>query len=165
MLAGEAKDLVSKVVRDNVQTRLIRPPGALAEPAFLAACSRCGECAATCPQEIVTMAAAQEGAAIGTPVVNLRKKPCISCGSCAASCPSGALQQGEEGGLGLAIIAKSKCLAFQGDFCQMCSMDCRGKAISFTSGYPRVATDKCTGCGTCEHLCPVAGAIRVSAKN
>jgi ferredoxin len=31
---------------------LLRPPGAIAEPDFLATCTRCGDCAKACPHHV-----------------------------------------------------------------------------------------------------------------
>ena len=45
----------------------IRPPGALAEGAFSAACIRCGLCVRDCPYDILNLAKPEEPMATGTP--------------------------------------------------------------------------------------------------
>jgi ferredoxin-type protein NapF len=59
------------------------------------------------------------------------------------------------------------CLARHGVVCQSCGDACPERAIRFRPmlgrvALPAVATDRCTGCGECVALCPVA-AITVPA--
>ncbi len=74
---------------------LLRPPGALAEPAFLAACIRCGACIAACPTRVLDIAWLQGGAAgLWTPVLNFRLGHCLpECNACGRVCPTGAIQR------------------------------------------------------------------------
>ncbi len=165
LFVAETKELVTQVAREKFQSHLVRPPGALPEPTFLATCIRCGQCIKSCPQEILSPAAIAEGAAMGTPVVNFVSKPCKICGKCAVNCSTGALTVGEKGGLGVAQIKVSLCLAAQGNICQMCSLNCPQGAISVAEHLmPKVNEKSCRGCGTCQHFCPVEGAIRVTSR-
>jgi polyferredoxin len=73
--------------------RLMRPPGALDENAFLARCIRCGECMKVCPNNALhptLMEAGLEG--IWTPVLVPRIGYCEpSCVLCGQVCPTGAI--------------------------------------------------------------------------
>jgi ferredoxin-type protein NapG len=71
----------------------VRPPGALAETQFLAACVRCGLCVRDCPYDILTLATPEQPVANGTPFFVARDKPCEMCVDlpCVKACPTGAL--------------------------------------------------------------------------
>lgn len=43
------------VAQVGPNVRYLRPPGALAEPAFLDACTRCGDCIRACPAQCITV--------------------------------------------------------------------------------------------------------------
>ena len=73
--------------------RLIRPPGALDENAFLARCIRCGECMKVCPNNALHPTLTQAGIeGIWTPVLVPRIGYCEpSCVLCGQVCPTGAI--------------------------------------------------------------------------
>jgi len=84
------------LVGPNWSPRLIRPPGALAEPEFLARCIKCGQCMRICPTNIVQPALLEAGVeGVWTPVLNYRigtsgcLLPCVGCSNV---CPTGALR-------------------------------------------------------------------------
>ena len=82
-----------------IQQRWLRPPGALPEVAFLAACTRCGECVSACPPRVIFVAPTSAGLAAGTPYLDVVRSPCIACPDmpCARSCPTEALTIPEHG--------------------------------------------------------------------
>ena len=58
----------------------LRPPGALAEQAFLAACIKCGQCVQVCPVQAIRLADLDEGFGIGVPFIDARVQACdFSC--------------------------------------------------------------------------------------
>jgi ferredoxin-type protein NapG len=162
----------------------LRPPGARAEPDFLAACIKCGQCVEACPFDTLGLARAGDEAAIGVPRFDARQEPCHMCedAPCIESCPTDALEKHvsiEEARMGLAVLADQEtCLAFQGLRCEVCYRACPmlGKAISLdfkpqerTGKHafflPVVDSDHCTGCGMCEHACILEeSAIRVMPR-
>ncbi len=151
----------------------IRPPGALPETDFLAACTRCGLCVRACPYDILKLAELGSDIATGTPYFTARTGPCEMCEDipCVPACPTGALDHGltdiNEARMGLAVLVdQEECIAFQGLRCEICFNVCplRGKAITLEyqpnrrSGkhalfIPVVHSDACTGCGLCEKAC------------
>lgn len=158
---------------------LIRPPGALEETAFLAACLRCGQCATACPYQVINIAGPASGFAVGTPYLTVRENPCRLCADfpCIKACPSGALKPVAERKavrMGVARINRKTCLSWQGMRCEICYRNCPflDEAIYLElepnkkTGYHTVFQvwvneDKCTGCGLCERSCPVEEAAIV----
>jgi ferredoxin-type protein NapG len=164
--------------------RAIRPPGALPEDDFLAACIRCGLCVRDCPYDTLELAElGADGAATGTPFFTARDVPCEMCEDipCVAACPTGALDKGltniDDSRMGLAVlIDQENCLNALGLRCDVCYRVCPviDEAITLErrhnerSGHhaifmPVVHSDHCTGCGKCEQSCVLPGeaAIKV----
>jgi len=158
--------------------RLVRPPGSQAEAPFAAACVRCGECMAACPNNALQPAVGEGGLeALGTPILVPRIGPCLQdCAACGKVCPVRAIEPftvGEKPHLymGTAYVDRSRCIAWaDGKKCLVCDEACSYDAVSqqTVDGVPRpvVNADICVGCGLCEYVCPVepSGAVHVSAS-
>lgn len=161
----------------------IRPPGALAEADFLAACVRCGLCVRSCPYDTLSLFELGTDGATGTPYFEARNIPCEMCEDipCVAICPTGALDREltniDDARMGLAVlIDQENCLNFLGLRCDVCYRVCPviDKAITLERLHnprsdrhamllPTVHSDHCTGCGKCEKSCvlPAEAAIKV----
>ncbi|MFW6335141.1 MAG: 4Fe-4S binding protein [Desulfosalsimonas sp.] len=149
--------------------RMIRPPGAVPEPAFLAACVRCGQCMAACPTNTLQPIWFEAGLlAVFSPVVTPRRRYCDpECTVCGRVCPTGAIteispRQRQWAKIGTAVIYRQKCLAWEYDkSCMVCDEVCPYGAVEFerrpgfTYPVPHVVEHRCSGCGHCEHACPV----------
>ena len=162
---------------DPPRAPLLRPPGALPEEQLHALCDGCGKCSAVCPPAAIYLA--YEGdTGQGRPVISPLKQPCILCESlaCMPSCPTGVLAptRREAIRMGYAEVDDGACLRTRGDDCVQCLRRCPlGESVIHLDGGPRensslagvvVERDKCTGCGMCEHYCPVyPRAIRVQS--
>lgn len=136
---------------------LVRPPGALDEPDFLASCSRCLRCLDACaPMAIKTAPLFSGFANVGTPVLETNK--CILCMECIRTCPTGALSKipKTEVYLGTAVILKDVCLAWlKTRRCRECEKACKPEAVKMQENrYPVVLAEKCNGCGICMRRCP-----------
>lgn len=151
----------------------LRPPGALPEPEFLAACTRCGLCVRACPYDTLKLAELGDSIATGTPYFHARKIPCYMCEDipCVPVCPSGALDRKltniEDARMGLAVLVDQEtCLNYLGLRCDVCFRVCPliNKAITLELKHnprsdrhammlPTVHSDYCTGCGICEKRC------------
>ncbi len=100
----------------------LRPPGALKEEHFLAACIKCGQCVQVCPVEAIKLADLTDGLGVGVPHIDPRDQACdFSCDGlqCVLACPTGALIHEisfpSEVDMGVARVVKPKqCLAVQG---------------------------------------------------
>jgi polyferredoxin len=75
--------------------RLLRPPGALDEPEFLAWCIRCGECMKVCPNNAIQPTLEEAGLeGLWSPTLVPRIGYCEpSCVLCSEVCPTGAIWQ------------------------------------------------------------------------
>lgn len=154
-----------------VLTFILRPPGALPEPAFLDACHRCGRCVEACPVEAIALIGS--GPAAGTPHIDASQTACALCDglACARACPSGALLPVASKAavrMGTALIDPGRCTAYRGLPCRICVEVCPVPGVlRLAKGQrayvPIAAAEACVGCGTCEQHCPAAGAIRIVA--
>ncbi|MFQ5602427.1 MAG: MauM/NapG family ferredoxin-type protein [bacterium] len=159
-----------------------RPPGALPENAFLAACIRCAKCVQACPYNTLVLGSANDGHSSGTPFIEFREVPCYMCEDlpCISACPTDALDHAlndvHQSNIGTAVITdREACLSLNGIRCEICYRVCPfiDKAITLqkheqartkrhTVFEPVVHKALCTGCGICENACPLdAPAITV----
>ena len=159
--------------------KLIRPPGALPEPKFLAACVKCGECMKVCPTNALQPAFTQAGPeGLWTPVLVPRIGYCeYYCSLCTQVCPTGAIKELKirdktKVKIGSAWINKNRCIPYAlGRSCTVCEEKCptAPKAIKMMEtemllpdgtveyqGVPVVDLDLCIGCGICETQCPAS---------
>jgi len=152
----------------------LRPPGALDEPEFQKACSRCFKCGDVCPNQCIQYQGPEDGPARAfTPYIQARARACTLCGECAKVCPTGALRPFEttrEGWLagvdmGMARVNTGLCYSFNGRTCGACYRACplAGQALKIgLYETPHIDMTKCVGCGLCEQAClHVPQAIRV----
>jgi polyferredoxin len=79
----------------NYHSKVIRPPGAVEERAFLERCIRCAECMKVCPNNALHPAFLEAGIeGIWTPILIARIGYCEhSCVLCGQVCPTGAIQK------------------------------------------------------------------------
>ncbi len=162
---------------------ILRPPGALPEKQFLASCSKCGMCVEACPYDSLMLARPEDDKPIGTPYFIPRANPCYMCKDipCVPACPTGALDESlvserdEKGGtrltinlakMGLAVIDREACIAYEGIQCDACYRACPLIDSAITVDFirnvrtgkhalraPVVHSETCTGCGLCEKAC------------
>jgi ferredoxin len=158
--------------------KLIRPPGALPEPRFLAACIKCGECMKVCPTNGLQPALNQAGPeGLWTPVLVPKIGYCeYYCSLCTQVCPTGAIKELKipekvKIKIGLAWIDKNRCIPYaMAEPCNVCEEKCptSPKAIKMIEAeaalpdgswaiqkVPIVDPGLCIGCGICEAKCPV----------
>ena len=154
---------VSSVVGNNKtiaeQKRYLRPPGAIEESAFVAACTHCDKCFVACPHSALKPLV-ENGAATGTPVIIPEETPCYLCDPvvCSYSCPESAIKPVAVAdiSIGVAVVKSETCFAAQGmdPSCNYCFDRCplKGNAITFDRG-PVIENEHCTGCGICAYYC------------
>jgi ferredoxin-type protein NapG len=152
----------------------LRPPGALDEEAFLAACIKCGQCVQVCPIRAIRLGDLQEGLGNGVPYIDARDQACdFSCDAtqCILACPTGALShlidKKEQVKMGVAkLVQPDACLARKGAGHKGTA---RGAAFPGVLRYPEVDRWKAQPvgakayeleiCDLCVRHCPIEGAI------
>jgi len=154
--------LVEQAEERFIRRRFVRPPGALPEMAFLAACTRCGACSDACPPRAIRVAPSSEGFAAGTPHLEVELQPCIACPDmpCAASCPTGALTLPPEVWKGYKLqaleLVPERCVTFSGVTCGACAEACPVGPAALAmdpEGHPVIKAEGCVGCGVCVRAC------------
>lgn len=148
-------DLAAKPVARTIP--LFRPPGAIAEPQFLAGCTRCGDCITACPYEAIRKAPERVGAAAGTPTIEADASACQMCEDfpCISACGPGVLTSSIPPIMGTAQVTEHLCLAHHHTTCTVCSERCPVEGVfTVTEGKPFIDESLCTGCGVCRYVCP-----------
>jgi MauM/NapG family ferredoxin protein len=158
--------------------KLIRPPGSLPEPKFLAKCVKCGQCMRACPTGGLQPALTEAGPeGVYTPMLVPKVGYCeYYCSLCTQVCPTEAItkltiEEKNKVKIGTAWVNKSRCIPYVlGKPCIVCEEHCpvSPKAIKLVEvetklpdgtvavqKAPVIDIELCTGCGICENKCPV----------
>jgi ferredoxin-type protein NapG len=146
----------------------IRPPYAIGELEFLLSCTRCGDCTAACPHDVIFPLSARLGTQVmGTPAMDLLNKGCHLCQDwpCVSACEKAALVlpevEEEEGALPLpkmavASINTETCFPYSGPECGACDAACPVPgALTWDMQRPVIDAAICVGCGLCRQICIV----------
>ncbi|NLC70395.1 MAG: 4Fe-4S binding protein [Desulfuromonadaceae bacterium] len=150
---------------------LVRPPGARPEPDFLRRCIACGACMAACPTNTLQPSDLNRNwKALLTPLLTPVVGPCrTDCSRCGQVCPTSAIlplapEEKIWARPGTAHIRRRRCIAWLEErACLVCDEVCPFDAIvlvrvpGISNPVPEVIASRCSGCGYCEHECPVTG--------
>ncbi len=157
-----AREVTAATARRVVARRYFRPPGAAEEIAFLASCTRCGDCIDVCPVHAIIKAPPEAGLAAATPMIDPGVRACVVCADmpCARACETGALVVPADGWasihMGTLALDPVRCIAFQGVACGVCARACpvgeRALALD-QGGRPVIHPEGCVGCGVCVAAC------------
>ncbi len=130
--------------RYNKNNKAMRPPGALPESQFLAACTRCAECMKVCPTNALQPATFEFGLqGLWTPILVPAIGPCAEkCTSCGDVCPTGDIRpftwqdKRYKLKMGLASVDQSICVAWNGGRdCIVCAEVCPYSAVVFRDTF------------------------------
>ncbi len=158
----------------------LRPPGAIEEQEFLAACIKCGQCVQVCPVEAIVLGDLDEGYGVGAPYIDARTQACdFSCDAvqCVLACPTGALSHDtdvkEQVTMGIARLSRPKaCLARLGK-----GIKGTARGDDFPGLHRYIEVDRWNPiriadhpydlelCDLCERECPIEGAITIERNN
>jgi polyferredoxin len=142
VLAVPAVRLANKL-GSNWYHKVIRPPGAMAEPEFLKRCIKCGQCMRACPTNVIQPGGVEAGFEnLWTPILNNRigSSGCqLNCVACGQVCPTAAIRPitlDEKHGtgkfaetgpvkIGTAFVDRNRCLPWAMDKpCIVCEENC-----------------------------------------
>lgn len=133
-----------------------RPPWAIhPDTAFLARCTRCGDCVDVCPEKVLKRA---DG---GFPEIDFSQAGCTRCGDCSRACATGAIGHPEAGvAFAWKVSVSDACLNRQFVECRLCGDACDDRALRFVPARGgisqlQISEDACSGCGACVGVCPV----------
>lgn len=145
----------------------ITPPGSISSYNMARHCTACQLCVSACPNNVLRPST--DPMQLMQPVMSFERGYCRpECTRCSQVCPTGAIQRitPEEKTaihIGHAVWIEQNCIPVtNGDSCGACARHCPAEAIEMigkevnghTVEVPLVNTEKCIGCGKCEHLCP-----------
>lgn len=148
------------------------PAGAVSVARFRSRCTGCQLCVAACPNHVLR--AGDSGPHMLQPVMAFEDGFCrTNCVACSEVCPAGAIrpvtvQEKTAIQTGRAVVDRTLCIVNRDKVtCTACQRSCPAGAISLAGAgehkEPAVDTERCTGCGACEYICPARplAAIRV----
>jgi ferredoxin-type protein NapG len=165
--ARKAAEAVVRIADERAMHRArnwLRPPFARPEPEFLECCTRCDDCIAACPHDVIFKLPARYGIEVaGTPAMDLANRGCHLCEDwpCVTACEPHALSlpapEPIEGAPRLANlqIDTDVCLPYSGPECGACADSCPVPgALEWQDGVrPHINQDICTGCALCREVC------------
>ena len=173
-LGRALREVAEHTERRVVRRRYVRPPGAIAEVGFLAACTRCGACGEVCPVHAIVNAPPAAGLAAGTPYLEPSVTACVVCADmpCTRACPTGALLVPADGWaaikLGRLELDPERCITFHGAPCGVCARACpvgERALVMDQAGHPVIKAEGCVGCGVCVTACvTVPSSLRLHAE-
>ena len=145
-----------------------KPAGSLSVKHFTDHCTACQLCVAECPNQVLRPSSDIEH--LMQPEMSFERGYCRpECVRCASVCPTDAIRpittaEKSSISIGYAVWQKDNCLvSSEGVRCDLCYRSCPTGAIQLVSSdslpdaslkMPIVNTERCIGCGKCEHLCP-----------
>lgn len=144
------------------------PAGARSLKHFSQHCVACQLCITACPNEVLRPSGRLEN--LMQPEMSYERGYCRpECTKCSDICPAGAivkLAPGEKAStqIGHAVWVEKNCLSARNEAaCNNCAVHCPAGAITMVHMNPNdetspmrpaIDTERCIGCGACEHLCP-----------
>lgn len=159
------------VVEDKVTPKRathIVPPGAFSAHHFARHCTSCQLCVSACPNGVLMPSGDFER--LMQPEMSYERGYCrTECTRCADVCPTDAIrpitvEEKSSTRIGHAVWVKKNCIPLtDGVECGNCARHCPSGAIQMVPmdandeeslKIPVVNTERCIGCGACEHLCP-----------
>lgn len=107
----------------------IQLPWSVSWDEFVAGCTRCGDCLAACPEQILIKG---DG---GFPTVDFHRGECTFCTECVSACQAPVFRPTTQTPWEYVAHIEAGCLATAQVFCQRCQDSCEQQAIRFSPGW------------------------------
>ena len=146
----------------------ISPPGSQSSRNMMHHCTACQLCVSACPNQVLHPSGKFE--TLMQPQMSYERGYCRpECVRCSEVCPTGAIHTITPADksaiqIGHAVWVKQNCVVITDEVrCGNCAHHCPVGAIQMVPlnaqsidslTIPAVNTERCIGCGACEHLCP-----------
>ena len=146
----------------------VKPAGSVSLNNFSSRCTGCQLCVQACPNDVLRASSKLE--TFMQPEMSFERGYCRpECTKCSEVCPAGAIQKvtREEKTaiqIGHAVWIGQNCIPLRdGVACGNCAKHCPSGAITMmpydpeddsSPKIPIINTERCIGCGACEHVCP-----------
>ena len=146
----------------------IKPAGSLSLDNFSSRCTGCQLCVQVCPNDVLR--ASSQLDTFMQPEMSYERGYCRpECTKCSEVCPAGAItkvtrEQKTAIQIGHAVWIGRNCVPLRdGVTCGNCAKHCPSGAITMmhydpedaaSPMIPSINTERCIGCGACEHVCP-----------
>lgn len=154
--------------KEQEKLTAIVPPGALSIRNMRQHCTACQLCISVCPNHVLRPSG--DLMTLMQPEMSYERGYCRpECTKCSEVCPAGAIKPITKADkssvqIGHAVWVKANCIPLtDGVECGSCSRHCPTNAIEMVASdadnpkslkIPVINTERCIGCGACEHLCP-----------
>lgn len=146
----------------------IKPAGSISLDNFSSRCTGCQLCVQVCPNDVLRASSKLD--TFMQPEMSYERGYCRpECTKCSEVCPAGAItkvtcEQKTAIQIGHAVWIGRNCVPLRdGVTCGNCAKHCPSGAITMmhydpedttSPMIPSINTEKCIGCGACEHVCP-----------
>ena len=161
---------LAKILDRKAPNRTVapKPAGSLSVRHFSDHCTACQLCVSACPNQVLVPSSDIEH--LMQPEMSFDRGYCRpECVKCSTVCPTDAIKpittpEKSSVSVGYAVWVRENCLVItDGVTCGNCAKHCPVGAIQMVPEdpdqygglkIPVVNTERCIGCGACEHLCP-----------
>ena len=146
----------------------LKPAGSVSLDNFTSRCTGCQLCVQSCPNNVLRASSKLE--TFMQPEMSYERGYCRpECTKCSEVCPTGAIQkvtreQKTAIQIGHAVWIGQNCVPLRDSVeCGNCAKHCPSGAITMmpydpddaaSPKIPSINTERCIGCGACEHVCP-----------
>ena len=150
------------------RSTFISPPGSHSGDHLIKHCTACQLCVSACPNQVLH--SSTRWMTLMHPEMSFERGYCRpECVKCSEVCPTSSIQpitvaDKSATQIGHAVWVKERCVVISKDTsCGNCARHCPVGAIQMVASdlarkdsltIPVVNTERCIGCGACEHLCP-----------